>query len=372
MKLEGKYRRSAQVLTENPLVVEILEQRKLPHQLELIQLRTSQQCESAIKDMVVRGAPLIGIVGAFGVAMAWAESAENGGAVYFENRVQAIKNARPTAVNLAWAVDKLLGYCDITNSFSEQNDIFIEAAKQLADEDAELCRSIGQHALPLLLAIAARKQPGEPVRILTHCNAGWLATMDYGTATSPIYQAHDLGIPLHVWVDETRPRNQGANLTAYELQQHGIPCQVIADNSGGLLMMEGLVDFVIVGADRVTRNGDVANKIGTYLKALAANDNGVPFYVALPYSTFDMQLASGRDIEIEYRTPREITHVPGWLETENRLAEVRVTPAGADARNPGFDITPARLISGLITERGICEASQDGILGLYPEFAKLL
>jgi methylthioribose-1-phosphate isomerase len=270
-------------------------------------------------------------------------------------------------VNLAWAVDRQIRAMAEVSGVSEKLATALTGARRIADEDAEACRAIGRHGIELVREIAMRKN-GAPVQILTHCNAGWLAFVDHGSATAPIYAAHDAGIPVHVWVDETRPRSQGAKLTAWELGQHGVPHTVIADNTGGHLMQHGLVDLVMVGTDRTTRTGDVANKIGTYLKALAAKDNGVPFYVALPSSSFDWSMRDGlQEIPIEERGSEEVKYADGWL--EGRHAEVRVTPESSPAANYGFDVTPRRLVTGLITERGICRAEEESITALYPEHA---
>ena len=285
-----------------------------------------------------------------------------------EEAAKILRATRPTAVNLAWAIERQLAQLASGATPAEKIALARETADAAANDDAEHCRQIGLHGLELIDAIAARKN-GQPVNILTHCNAGWLACVDYGTATAPIYAAHDRGIPVHVWVDETRPRNQGSKLTAWELGEHGVPHTVIADNAGGHLMQRGAVDLVLVGTDRTTYTGDVANKIGTYLKALAAKDSGVPFYVALPSSSFDWTMRDGlAEIPIEERGAEEVKHADGWA--DGRLVEVRVTPAGSPAANYGFDVTPRRLISGLITERGICQANEQSILAMFPEHAR--
>lgn len=317
---------------------------------------------AAIKEMHVRGAGLIGAAAGFGMYLATltATSEEELAAAAAELRA-----TRPTAVNLGWAIERQLKNTGAAKSAEDRRAIAFETAKAIADEDAEYCRRIGEHGLELIRKLAAAKGGG-PVNVLTHCNAGWLAFVDHGSATAPIYAAHDLGIPVHVWVDETRPRNQGSRLTAWELGEHGVPHTVIADNTGGHLMQHGKVDAVIVGTDRTTRTGDVANKIGTYLKALAAKDNAVPFYVALPSSSFDWKLRDGlKEIPIEERGTEEINSVEGWRNGE--AVEVRVTPENSPAANFGFDVTPRHLVTGLITERGICAANEASIAELFPE-----
>ena len=329
----------------------VIDQRQLPHRLQVERLGDLAAVHRAIRDMWVRGAPLIGATAAYGLALQMNEAADDAA---LEQAATWLQQARPTAVNLAWAVQRLLA---VLRSLppSARRDAAWAQADALADEDVQVNADIGRHGLALLQAVAARK-PG-PVNVLTHCNAGWLATVDWGTATSPIYQAHAAGLPVHVWVDETRPRNQGASLTAWELGQQGVPHTVIADNTGGHLMQHGQVDMVIVGADRVTARGDVCNKIGTYLKALAAHDNGVPFYVALPLSTLDRTVHDGvAEIPIEHRSPREVTHITG-RDAQGGLTEVQLVPDGSPALNPAFDVTPARLVTGLITERGVFAAT---------------
>ena len=343
----------------------IIDQTALPHEFRVKALRTVDDVCRAIHDMWVRGAGLIGATAAWGAWVAARTAPEGDFAGFMARSMEALRLTRPTASNLAWALERqkraLAG-----RSGREAVLAAHAEAKAVADEDAEFCRRIGTHGLRLIEEAAAR-HPGRPVNILTHCNAGWLAFVDYGSALSPVYAAFDAGIPVHVWVDETRPRNQGASLTAWELGRHGVPHDLIADNAGGHLMQHGMVDMVITGADRVTRCGDAANKIGTYLKALAAADNNVPFYVALPSSTFDFSLRDGvRDIPIEERNADEVRVMTG-LADDGCVTSVRICPAGTSARNWAFDVTPARLIAGLITERGVCEASEQGILSLYPE-----
>ena len=319
----------------------------------------------AISDMAVRGAPCIGITAAYGMWLAAITAPDDGFDEALASAASQLKATRPTAVNLAWAIDRVLSELNNLTQPADKRNQARPTADQIREEDIEICRNIGIHLLPIIEAISLRKNR-EPVNILTHCNAGWLATSDWGTATSPIYQAHDAEIPVHVWVDETRPRNQGAHLTAFELGQHGVPHTLIADNTGGHLMQHNMVDLVIVGTDRTTRNGDVANKIGTYLKALAAHDNNVPFYVALPSSTIDWNLRDGlKEIPIEQRSAEEVLKVNG-LHNGQRTS-VQIAPESTPAANYGFDVTPARLVTGLITERGLCDASEQGLITLFPE-----
>ncbi len=370
MLVEGKPQRTIWLKPDDPGCVQIIDQRALPHAFVVEDLRSLDEAVHAISDMHVRGAPLIGATAAWGLYLAAIESEQgNNDIEYLKHAANRLKAARPTAVNLAWAVFRVMSRLGSENSsFSA---IAKSEAEALVEEDVEICRMIGVHGLSLIETIATRS-PDKPVNILTHCNAGWLATVDWGTATSPIYQAHALGIPIHVWVDETRPRNQGASLTAWELGEQGIAHTVIVDNAGGHLMQKGEVDLVIVGSDRTTRNGDVANKIGTYLKALAAKDNGVPFYVALPSPTIDWEITDGcQQIPIEERAAEEVTHIAGYLE-HGEVAAVRLTPPTSRAANPAFDVTPARLVTGLITERGMCDASESGLTGLFPEQAKFV
>ena len=314
--------------------------------------------------MQVRGAPLIGATAAYGLAMAMREDASDEA---LDRAIAHLAKQRPTAINLRWALDEMRRAVQNLPREARVAAAYKRAA-EICDEDVETCRRIGEHGRKLIEDIAARKKPGERVKVLTHCNAGWLACVDWGTATSPIYQAHDAGVPLHVWVDETRPRNQGAALTAFELGSHGVPHTIIVDNAGGHLMQHGLVDLVIVGTDRVAANGDVANKIGTYLKALAAHDNGVPFYVALPHSTIDWTLSEGAKIPIEERPADEVLKMPGRL-PDGSVVTVEIAAPGSPAGNPAFDVTPARLVTGFITERGVCPATREGLLSLYPERA---
>ncbi len=367
MKVNDKRTRTIWLSAADPAVVQVIDQRRLPHEFAVRELHTVEDFRTAIQDMVVRGAGLIGATAAYGMAVAASTSPQTGFHAFIEAAGQVLVATRPTASNLAWAVNRQRAALRACTTRDACVCAAYETARDIADEDAEACRRIGEHGKKIILGIAARKKPGEPVRILTHCNAGWLAFVDYGSATSPIYAACEAGVKLHVWVDETRPRNQGASLTAWELGQQGVPHDLIVDNAGGHLMQHGLVDLVITGADRVSRNGDVANKIGTYLKAVAAKDCGVPFYVALPSSTFDFELADGvAGTPIEERDPDEVRWVTGKT-AAGRIARVRICPDSTPARNWGFDVTPARLVTGLICERGVCAASEAGIGSLFPE-----
>ena len=340
--------------------VEIIDQTRLPHAVEIVTLETVDDAVRAIATMQVRGAPLIGVTAAWGLALAMAADPSDAALAAAGGRLKA---SRPTAVNLAWAVDRVTADL-LTTPTSAREAAAYAQAQAIAEEDVVACRRIGEHGADLIAAAAARR-PGEVVNILTHCNAGWLATVDWGTALAPIYVAQERGIAMHVWVDETRPRNQGAALTAFELGQQGVAHTVIADNAGGHLMQHGRVDLCIVGADRITGTGDAANKIGTYLKALAAADNGVAFYVAAPSSTIDWSLTDGvAQIPIEERDQSEVTHMSGAL-ADGTLASVRVAAPGSPAANFGFDVTPARLITSLITERGVCAASREGLSTLF-------
>ena len=344
--------------------VEIIDQTRLPHAFETARLSTVEDAATAIRDMWVRGAPLIGATAAYGLALALAADPSD---TAFDSAHDLLFATRPTAVDLRWGLRRVKEAVSALPPNERAHAAFVEAAA-ICEDSVATCEAIGEHGLPLIAAIAARKG-GEAVNLLTHCNAGWLATVDWGTATAPIYKAHDAGIPVHVWVDETRPRNQGASLTAWELGRHGVPHTVIVDNAGGHLMQRGLVDMAITGTDRTTATGDVCNKIGTYLKALAAQDNGVPFYVGLPHSTIDWELEDGMAIPIEQRAEDEVTDISGRA-ADGRIERVRLIPDGSPARNDAFDVTPARLVTGLITERGVCEASREGLLSLYPERAE--
>ncbi len=350
-------------MDDDPRVVKVIDQRKLPFEFRICDLRSARDAHEAIADMVVRGAPLIGVTAAFGLYLEAHQSDPNDWCHEVKEAASLLVAARPTAVNLQYAVDLILNELNCAGSREGMVDRLFHLAMQLAEEEIRRCARIGEHGISLIREI--HKRTSRPVNILTHCNAGWLACVDYGTATAPIYLAHDQGIPVHVWVDETRPRNQGARLTAYELGEHGVPHTVIVDNAGGHLMQHGEVDLVIVGSDRTTRNGDVANKIGTYLKALAAYDNKIPFYVALPSSSIDFNMNRGEEIEIENRKQKEVTHMEGWSEQLRAPHQVRILPEGSRAANPGFDVTPARLVTGLITEKGICPASEEGIRTLF-------
>lgn len=344
--------------------VEVVDQTRLPHLFETRSLASLDDAVEAISTMVVRGAPLIGVTGAYGLALAIAEDASDDA---LETARTRLLSTRPTAVNLRWALDRVRARL-LEAPPSDRRALAFAQAAAIADEDAQRCEAIGRHGAVLIYAAAA-EHPGRPVNILTHCNAGWLAAVDWGTALAPIYKAARDGVALHVWVDETRPRNQGASLTAFELLGEGVPHTVIADNAGGHLMQHGLVDLCIVGSDRTTRTGDVCNKIGTYLKALAAHDNGVPFYVALPSSTIDWRMRDGvAEIPIEERDASEVTHISGWT-AEGALAKVRLTPDASPARNYAFDVTPARLVGALVTERGVCAANEAGLVGMFPDLA---
>jgi methylthioribose-1-phosphate isomerase len=356
--------------------VQLIDQRFLPHRLVIESVDSAEVMAQAIENMHVRGAPLIGVAAAFGVAIAAHRIMENNAndenwRNLLDATISRLAKTRPTAVNLFWALQKQRNVLDASDSLVAVKNALWNAALVIMAQDIDACRNIGVHGLRLIQEIAERKRAqgnsDAVVQILTHCNAGWLACVDYGTATSPMYMAHDSGIKIHVWVDETRPRNQGAKLTAWELGQHGVPHTLIPDNAGGHLMQHGQVDLVIVGADRVTRTGDVANKIGTYLKALAAKDNGIPFYVALPNSTLDGNLQDGlSEIPIEARGSEEVRYMDGLL-SSGEIAEVLICPESTPALNYGFDVTPARLVTGLITNRGICAATEADITSLFPE-----
>ncbi|MDY6791241.1 MAG: S-methyl-5-thioribose-1-phosphate isomerase [Thermodesulfobacteriota bacterium] len=365
MKVNGRQMRPIW-LDENSKIVKIIDQRRLPHEFVVEELTTVDDVIRAIKDMYVRGAPLIGATAGYGVYLATLNSPSTTMSKdYLLKECNKIKSARPTAVNLIWATDRVLAKILELDSAIEAIAAAKKEAERIADEEAENCRDIGNHGLKLIEQIS-RSKNGNTVNVLTHCNAGWLACVEYGTATAPIYAAFDTGIDVHVWVDETRPLNQGARLTAWELEKHGVKHTVITDNAGGHLMQHGLVDMVIVGTDRTTYTGDVANKIGTYLKALAARDNHIPFYVALPSSTFDWSLRNGiKEIPIEKRDPDEIRYIQGL--DNNTLSRVLVPPPESPVANYAFDVTPARLVTGFITERGICQANEEDIKRLFPE-----
>ena len=345
--------------------VEVIDQRKLPHEFVVVKLETYKDAEIAIKDMTVRGAPLIGATAAYGIYLAVREMVEKElDGSFLDQAFSDLRASRPTAVNLFWALDKMLDALD--NCEGDFLQTSWEMAQAIVEEDVETCRMIGVHGLPIIEEISNRKN-GEVVNILTHCNAGMLGCVEWGTITSPIYQALEKGIKVHVWVDETRPRNQGSNLTCYELTKHGVPHTLIVDNAGGHLMQHGFVDMVIVGTDRTTRQGDVANKIGTYLKALAAKDNNVPFYVALPSTTLDWTINEGlKEIPIEERNQDEVRYMIGKGES-GKIESVLICPETTQASNYGFDVTPAKLVTKIITERGVCDASEEGLLSLFPE-----
>ena len=342
--------------------VGIIDQTRLPHRFETVELTTLEDAARAIADMLVRGAPLIGATAAYGMALAIRDDASD---ARLSHAYDVLHATRPTAINLRWALDEMVAVLRPL-PMSDRVDAAWARAAAIADDDVEICRMIGVHGLDLIRAAAAAKDG--PVNVLTHCNAGWLATVDWGTATSPIYHAHDEGVDVHVWVDETRPRSQGAALTSWELLNHGVPHHLITDNSGGLLMRRGMVDLVIVGTDRTTASGAVCNKIGTYLKALAARDNGVPFYVALPSPTIDFRLDDGADIPIEERDGDEVRWVHG-LTPEGEVSKVLICPDGTPAANHAFDVTPARLVTGLITEKGVVAAEKAAIAALFPDRA---
>ena len=339
-------------------MVKIIDQTKLPHQFIIKDLKTVKDAINAIKIMEVRGAPLIGGTAAYGIALA---IQENNDPEFIKKSSEELIQSRPTAINLKWAVDRMMSKLSGINS-DQILDIALKEAKEICDEDEKFCENIGINGLKIIEEIYNKTK--KKVNILTHCNAGWLATINWGTATSPIYHAHKKGIPVHVWVDETRPRNQGANLTSYELNEENIPNTIIADNTGGILMQRGDVDMCIVGTDRTLSNGDVCNKIGTYLKALAAHDNNVPFYVALPSSTIDWEIKEGKDIPIEERDSEELSHVEG-IDENNEIKKVLIYPKKSKAMNLAFDVTPAKYVTGLITEKGICEASFNGLKELF-------
>ena len=355
MKIEGK---SYRTIWFDNNIVKIIDQTKLPHQFIIKDLKTSKDAINAIKTMEVRGAPLIGATAAYGLVLSIIEKNDLS---YLKKSSKDLISSRPTAINLKWAVDRMMTKLSGVNS-NEILKIALKEAKVIAEEDINFCENIGLNGLKIIEQIAEKKK--DTVNILTHCNAGWLATIDWGTATSPIYHAHKKGIKVHVWVGETRPRNQGANLTSYELNEEGVPNTIIADNAGGILMQRGQVDMCIVGTDRTLFNGDVCNKIGTYLKALAAKDNNIPFYVALPSSTIDWNIKDHKEIPIEERNSEELSHIEG-LDKDNKLKKVLIYPQKSKAMNLAFDVTPAKYVTGLITEKGVCEASEQGLKRLF-------
>jgi len=362
MRVDGTHFRSIW-LEPDGWSVGAIDQRRLPHHFEIARIDSCESAANAIRSMLVRGAPLIGATAAYGMALAMRAYASDAA---LDRAYDLLAATRPTAINLKWALNKMRSVLHHLPP-SERAAVAYERAAEIAEQDVAINQGIGRCGLGLIEAIAAAKQPGEPVNILTHCNAGWLATVDWGTATAPIYLAHDRGHAVHVWVDETRPRNQGASLTAWELGHHGVPHTIIPDNTGGHLMQHGLVDLVIVGTDRVAANGDVCNKIGTYLKALAARDNGVPFYVALPSPTIDFSVHDGvTQIPIEQRGSEEVTDITGQT-ADGRIETVRIVPEGSAVANYAFDVTPARLVSGLITERGVLNADRISLSDAFPE-----
>ena len=361
MKVDGKHYRSIW-LEADSWSVGAIDQRRLPHEFVVARLTTCADAAEAIRAMLVRGAPLIGATAAFGMALAMREDASDAG---IERAYKTLLATRPTAINLKWALDQMRVVLRPLEP-SARADAAYARADEIVEEDVAINQGIARHGFALIEAIAARKKPGETVNVLTHCNAGWLATVDWGTATAPIYLAHDNGHKVHVWVDETRPRNQGASLTAWELGHHGVPHTVIPDNTGGHLMQHGMVDLVIVGTDRVAANGDVCNKIGTYLKALAAFDNGVPFYVALPSPTIDFSIRDGKQVPIEQRGAEEVATMTGRT-ADGHIETVRIVPDGSPVANFAFDVTPARLVTGLITERGVLKPERMALAAAFPE-----
>ncbi len=369
MNVYGKHYRTIWLKEDDPNVVQIIDQRHLPHKFVIEDLTTADDVARVIKDMHVRGAGLIGATAGYGMYLATLHAPHKSFMEVLATDGEKLKATRPTAVNLAWAVERQLETIGtIEGNIEAKIQAARDTAQVIADEDSDFCRRIGEHGVAIIEEISKRKN-GEVVNILTHCNAGWLAFVDYGSATAPMYAAHDQGIKIHIWVDETRPRNQGARLTAWELGQHGIPHTIIVDNVGGHLMQHGLVDMVITGTDRTTYTGDVGNKIGTYLKALAAHDNNIPFYTALPSSTFDWTMQDGvKEVPIEQRDGTEVRYIQGLYEGE--IKQVLLTPKDSPVANYAFDVTPSRLVTGLITERGICNASAEGVLSLYPEKRK--
>lgn len=367
MKIGNKHYHTIWLSETDSKIVQVIDQRKLPFQVEVFDLKSVDDTFFAIKEMVVRGAPLIGVTAAYGMYLALLEFDSGNLETHLTEKADYLKSSRPTAVNLAFAVDEMLTFILKNQSDIDIVEKTLQKAHSLKEKEIEFGDGIGEAGLAIIEEIYCRK--GETVNILTHCNAGWLACIDWGTATAPIYKAHQKGIPLHIWVDETRPRNQGARLTAFELGEEGVSHTVIPDNAGGHLMQHGMVDMVIVGSDRTTIGGDVANKIGTYLKALAAKDNNVPFYVALPSSTFDWEIEDGiKDIPIEQRNADEMAMIEGW--DGEKIQVVKLIPEKSNVANYGFDVTPAKLVNGLITERGICKADKQSILNLFPEYKR--
>jgi methylthioribose-1-phosphate isomerase len=369
VKVGGKHYRTIWLKPDDEGVVQLIDQRFLPHRLVIEEVHTVEQMATAIREMHVRGAGLIGASAGYGMYLAAIEAAACPASAGVDEQLigaaAQLKTTRPTAVNLSWAVERQLRNIAKGTNAKEKVTIALRTARSIADEDAEHCRMIGQHGLKLIREIGSKKT-GKPINVLTHCNAGWLAFVDHGSATAPIYAAYDSGFPVHVWVAETRPRNQGSKLTAWELGEHGVPHTIIADSAAGHIMQRGAVDLVIVGTDRTTVTGDVANKIGTYLKALAAKHNDIPFYVALPSTSFDWKLRDGlKQIPIEERSAEEVKQADGWF--KGQPVEVRVAPERSPAANYGFDVTPGHLVTGLITERGVCEANEKSIRALFPD-----
>ncbi|MCF7861941.1 S-methyl-5-thioribose-1-phosphate isomerase [Candidatus Woesearchaeota archaeon] len=368
MKVDDKHFRTIWVNENDEKIIQIIDQRKLPHLFEIFDIKTVDDAAKAIKEMYVHGAGLIGATAGYGMYIAALQSSKQNTAAFDEDMrkyADQLIATRPTAKNLEWAVKRQLDVMATSETPEEKVKLAFITANEIADEDTEYCRRLGEHGCKIIEEIS-KKKGGETVNILTHCNAGWLAFVDYGSATAPIYAAFEKGIKVHVWVDETRPRSQGASLTSWELGKHGVPHTLIVDNVGGHIMQHGMVDMCIVGTDRTTHTGDVANKIGTYLKALAAKDNNVPFYVALPSSTFDWEMEDGlKEIPIEERDQEEVRYVWG-KNKEGKVEQVLICPETTPAGNYAFDVTPSRLITGLITERGVCEASREGVHGLYP------
>lgn len=365
MNVNGRHYRTIW-LNSDGWAVDIIDQTKFPHVFSTVTLHTPEEAAMAIRDMLVRGAPLIGVTAAYGMALAMRQNASDEA---LSGAYALLVATRPTAINLKWALDEMMRALKPLPRQERAPRAYARAA-EIADEDVAINQAIGRQGHAIIRDIATRKAPGETINILTHCNAGWLATVDWGTATAPIYAAHDAGVPVHVWVDETRPRNQGASLTAWELLHHGVPHTVIPDNTGGHLMQHGLVDMVIVGTDRTTAQGDVCNKIGTYLKALAAHENGVPFYVALPSPTIDFNVLDGvKEIPIEQRGGHEVSHLSGRTE-DGRIETVEILPRGSRVANYAFDVTPARFVTGLITERGVIAANRESIAEAFPERAR--
>ncbi len=362
MRVGGRHYRTIQRASDAG-AIDIIDQTRLPHRFEILRLETLEQTATAIRDMQVRGAPLIGATAAYGVCLALREDASDDA---LRRACDTLGATRPTGINLLWALKRMKTALSALEGEERVRRAY-ELADEIADEDVSICEAIGRHGMAIIQNIHEGRGDGGTVNILTHCNAGWLATVDWGTALAPVYKAHDAGIPVHVWVDETRPRNQGASLTAWELLSHGVDHTVIVDNAGGHLMQTGKVDMVVTGTDRTTAGGGVFNKIGTYLKALAAHDNEIPFYVGLPGPTIDWEVGDdATGVPIEERPSKEVTEISG-RDPDGSISSVRLTPDGSGAANPAFDFTPARLVTGLITERGVCEASGEGLLSLYPE-----